>query len=50
MRQLCSASDEFDGLALLRAGSTARLDEIGVIDGVVSITTAVVLARRVDRG
>ena len=53
LRQLCSVSGEFDYLALLRAESTARLDalldEIGAIDGVRRTTTAVVLARRIDR-
>ena len=53
LRQLCSVSGEFDYLALLRADSTARLDllldEIGAIDGVLKTTTAVVLARRIDR-
>ena len=53
LRQLCSVSGEFDYLALLRAGSTARLDalldEIGAIDGVLKTTTSVVLALRVDR-
>ena len=53
LRQLCSVSGEFDYLALLRADSTARLDklldEIGAIEGVLKTTTAVVLARRIDR-
>jgi DNA-binding Lrp family transcriptional regulator len=53
LRQLCSVSGEFDYLALLRADSPARLDalldEIGAIDGVTKTTTAVVLARRIDR-
>ncbi|MBL8326178.1 MAG: Lrp/AsnC family transcriptional regulator [Rubrivivax sp.] len=53
LRQLCSVSGEFDYLALLRAESTARLDalldEIGAIEGVTKTTTAVVLARRIDR-
>ena len=53
LRQLCSVSGEFDYLALLRAASTARLDalldEIGAIEGVTKTTTAVVLARRIDR-
>jgi len=53
LRQLCSVSGEFDYLALLRAESTTRLDalldEIGAIDGVMKTTTAVVLARRIDR-
>jgi len=53
LRQLCSVSGEFDYLALLLAESTARLDvlldEIGAIDGVTRTTTAVVLARRIDR-
>jgi DNA-binding Lrp family transcriptional regulator len=53
LRQLCSVSGEFDYLALLHAESPARLDslldEIGAIDGVTRTTTAVVLARRIDR-
>ncbi|MBI5717920.1 MAG: Lrp/AsnC family transcriptional regulator [Burkholderiales bacterium] len=53
LRQLCSVSGEFDYLALLRAENTTRLDalldEIGAIDGVTKTTTAVVLARRIDR-
>ena len=53
LRQLCSVSGEWDYLALLRADSTARLDslldEIGAIEGVLKTTTAVVLARRIDR-
>lgn len=53
LRQLCSVSGEFDFLALLGAESTTRLDalldEIGAIDGVLKTTTAVVLARRIDR-
>jgi DNA-binding Lrp family transcriptional regulator len=53
LRQLCSVSGESDYLALLRAESTARLDalldEIGAIEGVLKTTTAVVLARRIDR-
>ena len=53
LRQLCSVSGEVDYLALLRAESTARLDalldEIGAIEGVMKTTTAVVLARRIDR-
>lgn len=53
LRQLCSVSGEFDYLALLRAETTTRLDalldEIGAIDGVLKTTTAVVLARRIDR-
>ena len=53
LRQLVSVSGEVDYLALLRAESPARLDalldEIGAIEGVLKTTTAVVLARRVDR-
>ena len=53
LRQLCSVSGEFDYLALLHAESTTRLDalldEICAIDGVTKTTTAVVLARRIDR-
>ncbi len=53
LRQLCSVSGEFDYLALLHAETPARLDglldEIGAIDGVLKTTTAVVLARRIDR-
>jgi DNA-binding Lrp family transcriptional regulator len=53
LRQLSSVSGEFDYLALLRAGSTARLDalldEIGEIEGVTKTTTSVVLALRIDR-
>lgn len=53
LRQLCSVSGEFDYLALLRTENTTRLDalldEIGAIDGVMKTTTAVVLARRIDR-
>jgi DNA-binding Lrp family transcriptional regulator len=54
LRQFSSVSGEFDYLALLRADTTARLDqlldEIGAIDGVLRTTTSVVLARRIDRG
>ncbi len=54
LRQLSSVSGEFDYIALLRAETTARLDElldqIGEIDGVARTTSSVVLARRVDRG
>ena len=53
LRQLASVSGEFDYMALLRAGSTMRLDalldEIGDIDGVLKTTSSVVLALRVDR-
>jgi DNA-binding Lrp family transcriptional regulator len=53
LRQLATVSGEVDFMALLRAGSTARLDalldEIGEIDGVVKTTTSVVLAVRIDR-
>ena len=53
LRQLCSVSGEFDYIAQLRAGSTARLDalldEIGEIDGVIKTNTSVVLAVRTDR-
>ncbi len=53
LRQLCSVSGESDFVALLRADSPARLDalldEIGAIEGVLKTTTAVVLARRIDR-
>jgi len=53
LRQLCSVSGVSDYLALLRAESTARLDqlldEIGAIEGVIKTHTSVVLARRIDR-
>jgi DNA-binding Lrp family transcriptional regulator len=53
LKQLASVSGEFDYMALLRAGSTARLDalldQIGDVKGVLKTTTAVVLALRVDR-
>ena len=53
LRQLCSVSGGFDYLALLHADSPARLDrlldEMGAIEGVLKTTTAVVLARRIDR-
>ncbi len=53
LRQLCSVSGEFDYLALLRAGTPARLDalldEIGEMEGVVKTHTSVVLAQRIDR-
>lgn len=54
LRQLSSVSGEFDYIALLRAETTARLDElldrIGAVPGVARTTSSVVLARRVDRG
>jgi DNA-binding Lrp family transcriptional regulator len=54
LRQLSSVSGEFDYIALLRAETTARLDElldqIGEIAGVARTTSSVVLARRLDRG
>jgi DNA-binding Lrp family transcriptional regulator len=53
VRQLTSVSGEFDYLALLQAGSTARLDalldQLGDIDGVIRTTSSVVLALRIDR-
>lgn len=53
LRQLCSVSGVSDYLALLRADSPARLDqlldEIGAIEGVTRTHTSVVLARRIDR-
>ena len=53
LRQLASVSGEFDYLAVLRAESTARLDDlldaIGEIEGVLKTTTSVQLALRVDR-
>jgi DNA-binding Lrp family transcriptional regulator len=53
LRQLSSVSGEFDYIALLRADTTARLDDlldrIGEIPGVARTTSSVVLARRVDR-
>jgi DNA-binding Lrp family transcriptional regulator len=53
LRQLVSVSGEFDYLALLKAGSPARLDrlldEIGEMDGVLKTHTSVVLAQRIDR-
>ncbi len=53
LRQLAAVSGEFDYLAVLRAPNTQRLDalldEIGEIDGVLSTTTSVLLAMRVDR-
>jgi DNA-binding Lrp family transcriptional regulator len=52
--QLSSVSGEFDYIALLRADTTARLDElldeIGEIAGVIKTHTSVVLAVRIDRG
>jgi DNA-binding Lrp family transcriptional regulator len=51
--QLFSVSGEHDYIAVLRTGSTARLDrlldEIGAAAGVVRTHTSVVLAVRVDR-
>jgi DNA-binding Lrp family transcriptional regulator len=53
LRQLSSVSGEFDYVALLRAETPARLDDlldrIGAITGVARTTTSVVLARRIDR-
>jgi DNA-binding Lrp family transcriptional regulator len=53
LRQLSSVSGEIDYLALIRAETPARLDElldrIGALPGVARTTTSVVLARRVDR-
>lgn len=53
LRQLSSVSGEFDYIALLRAETTARLDDlldqIGEVAGVARTTSSVVLARRVDR-
>ena len=53
LRQLSSVSGEFDYVALLRAETPARLDDlldrIGEIAGVARTTTSVVLARRIDR-
>ena len=53
LRQLNSVSGEFDYVALLRAETPARLDDlldrIGEIAGVARTTTSVVLARRIDR-
>jgi DNA-binding Lrp family transcriptional regulator len=53
LRQLSSVSGEFDYVALLRAATPARLDElldrIGEVPGVARTTTSIVLARRVDR-
>ncbi len=47
-------SGEIDYLALIRAETPARLDElldrIGALPGVARTTTSVVLARRIDRG
>jgi DNA-binding Lrp family transcriptional regulator len=54
LQQLSSVSGEFDYIALLRADTTARLDDlldqIGEVAGVARTTSSVVLARRVDRG
>lgn len=51
--QLSSVSGEFDYVALIRADSAVRLDElldeIGNIEGVLKTTTSVVLARKIDR-
>lgn len=53
LRQLSSVSGEFDYVALMRAETPARLDDlldrIGAITGVARTTTSVVLARRIDR-
>jgi DNA-binding Lrp family transcriptional regulator len=53
LRQLSSVSGEFDYVALIRAETPARLDDlldrIGAITGVARTTTSVVLARRIDR-
>ena len=53
LRQLASVSGEYDYMALLRAESTMRLDElldeIREIEGVIKTTTSVLLALRVDR-
>jgi DNA-binding Lrp family transcriptional regulator len=53
LRLLCSVSGEVDYMAVLHAGSPARLDalldEIGALPGVLKTTTSVVLARRIDR-
>lgn len=53
LRQLSSVSGEFDYLALIRAETTAQLDElldrIGTLPGVARTTSSVVLARRIDR-
>jgi DNA-binding Lrp family transcriptional regulator len=53
LRQLSSVSGEFDYVALLRAETPARLDDlldrIGAVAGVARTTTSVVLARRIDR-
>ncbi len=54
VRQLGSASGQFDYVALLRADSAERLDalldQIRALDGVQQTTTSVVLSRRIDRG
>lgn len=53
LRQLSTVAGEFDYIALIEAGSAARLDtlldEIGGVEGVSRTTTSVVLARRIDR-
>lgn len=53
MQWLSSVSGEFDYIAILKAESTARLDQlldqIGELDGVIKTHTSVVLAVRVDR-
>ncbi len=53
LRQLAAVSGEFDYLAILRAATPQRLDqlldEIGEIEGVQRTTTSVLLAMRVDR-
>lgn len=53
LRRLSAVSGEFDYIALLRAESPARLDQlldqIGELDGVLRTTTSIVLAHRIDR-
>ncbi len=53
IEELSAVSGIWDYMALLRAESTQRLDEvldeIGAIDGVKQTTTAILLARKIDR-
>lgn len=53
IEELSAVSGIWDYMALLHAGSAERidqvLDEIGAIDGVKQTTTAILLARKIDR-
>lgn len=50
---LCAVSGEYDYVALLRADSPERLnellDQIGALEGVERTTTSIILARKIDR-